>query len=248
LFQTNFAVNDYIYIVNPAGEYNLLGQAGFIPTENLIIFYTANSIEVNPGDWVWANVATIDLIDLVGTFVEYTTGEFFSVEGDGTTFLDAFEPEQYLFYLDATTVNYYPMGKIFQVYDDTHVWLYEAPEGQFTTDDYLYSSWSLNTQTADYSTYRGMTNLYEIAEQYPGWYLTSVGILVDDELVNCIVRMRYEFLQQVMCGKCPDEYLEVYGLYVSMINAIDIKEWTSAVTLYNTIKERCATWDSSCGC
>jgi hypothetical protein len=248
LFQTNFAADDYIYIVSPAGEYNLLGQAGFIPTENLIIFYTSNSIEVNPGDWVWANVATIDLIDLVGTFVEYTTGEFFSVEGDGTTFLDAFEPEQYLFYLDATTVNYYPMGKIFQVYDDTNVWLLEAPEGQFTTDDFLYSSWSLNTQTADYSTYRGATNLYEIAEQYPGWYLTSVGILVDDELINCIVRMRYEFLQQVMCGKCPDEYLQVYGLYVAMINAIDIKEWTSAVTLYNTIKERCATWDSSCGC
>lgn len=248
-FLTDFDVDDNIYIVNPDGEYNLLGLASVIPTENLIVLYNPNySVHVNPGDWVWANADTIDLIDLVGTFVEYTSDTYYSVEGDGTTFLDTFEAEQYLFYLDATTVNYYPMGKIFQVYDDTHVWLYEAPEGQFTTDDYLYSSWSLNTQTADYSTYRGMTNLYEIAEQYPSWYLDSVGILVDDELVNCIVRMRYEFLQQVMCGKCPDEYLEVYGLYVSMINAIDIKEWTSAVTLYNTLKERCATWDSSCGC
>jgi hypothetical protein len=248
LFQTNFAVDDYIYIVNPSGEYNLLGQAGGFPIESIIVFYTPNSIEVSPGDWVWANVAPISLIDLVGTFVEYTTGAYFSVEGDGTTFLSAFEPEQYLFYLDAITGNYFPMGEIFQVYDDTHVWLYEAPTGSFTTDDFLYSSWSLNTDTADYSTYRGAINLYEIAEQFPGWYLDSVGILVDDDLINCIIRMRYEFLQQVMCGKCPDEYLETYGIYVSMMNAIDIQEWASAVTLYNKLKEMCATIDCSCGC
>jgi hypothetical protein len=248
LFQTNFAVDDYIYIVNPSGDYNLLGQAGGFPIESIIIFYTPNSIEVSSGDWVWANVATISLIDLVGTFVEYTTGTFYSVEGDGTTFLSAFLPEQYLFYLDAVTGNYFPMGEIFQVYDDTNVWLYEAPTGSFTTDDFLYSSWSLNTDTADYTTYRGAINLYEIAEQFPGWYLDSVGILVDDDLINCIIRMRYEFLQQVMCGKCPDEYLETYGIYVSMMNAIDIQEWASAVTLYNKLKEMCATIDCSCGC
>jgi len=248
LFLTNFAVDDNIYIVSPKGEYNLLGQASIIPTENLIVFYTANSIEVNPGDWVWAKADTLSLIDLVGNFVEYTTGSYFSVEGDGTAFLATFYPKQYLFYLDATTGNYFPMGKIFQVYDDTHVWLLEPPVGQFTTDDFLYSSWSLNTETAEYSTYRGMTNLYEIAEQYIGWYVDSVGILVDDDLINCIVRMRYEFLQQVMCGKCPDDYLETYGIYVSMMNAITIKEWASAVTLYNKLKEMCAASDSSCGC
>ena len=247
-FQTNFAVDDYIYIVSQEGEYNLLGQAGLILSETEMVFYTANSIEVNANDFIWGNASELSLIDLSGTFLDYNSGTYYNVEGDGTTFLSAFLPEQYLFYLDNVTGNYIQMGKIFKVYDDTNVWIYEAPLGNADINDTLYSSYSLNTETAEYSQYKGLDNLYEIASQYAGWYVTSVGILIDELLVNCITRMRYEFLQQVMCGKCPEGYLETYAIYVGMLNAMDIQDWATAVVFYNKLKEICAATESSCGC
>jgi hypothetical protein len=247
-FQTNFVVGDYIYIVSPTGVYNELGQVSLILSETEMVFYSPNSIEVNANDFIWGNASAISLINLTGTFAEYASGTYYNVEGTGTTFLSAFEPEQYLFYLDNVTGNYIQMGKIWKIYDDTNVWCYEAPTGSADINDELYSSYSLNTETAEYSQYAGLNNLYEIASQYAGWYVTSVGILIDDLLVNCITRMRYEFLQQVMCGKCPDTYLEAYAIYVGMLNAMDIQEWATAVVFYNKLKEICAATESSCGC
>jgi hypothetical protein len=247
-FSTSFVEDDYIYIVAEDGTYKLLGQVDSIYSDTIMLFYTPEDIEVNAFEYIWGNENELNLIDLVGDIVEYTTGSAYEVLGSPSCDFNQFEPEQYLFYFSNDSGRFVKMGKIKLIYDVNTVWLYEPLDGNVTDEDGLYSSWSLNTETADYSQYKGNKNLYDVASQYPGWYVTSVGLLVDDLLINCLTRKRYEFLQQVMCGKCPTEYLYAYGIYVSLINAIEIKDWTSAVTLYNKLKEICAAWESSCGC
>jgi hypothetical protein len=153
-----------------------------------------------------------------------------------------------LFY-ENTAGQFIKIGQIFQVFDDTNVWLYSAVEGSPNNDTQLFTSYSLNTETADYADYRGLDNLYQIAKQYPGWYVGSTGIVVDPILINCLSRMRYEFLQGIMCGRCDEGYLHTYSLYVGMLNAMEVQEWQLAVELYNKLKVICAERDtSSCGC
>jgi len=86
------------------------------------------------------------------------------------------------------------------------------------------------------------------AKEYPDWYVTSVGIMVDPDVVNCLNRKRYQFLQEVMCGRCDEGYLNFYGLYVGMINAMEVQEWDRATEFYDKLKEICAQEVSSCGC
>lgn len=90
--------------------------------------------------------------------------------------------------------------------------------------------------------------LIERAQQYPDWYATSVGVIVDPDLINCLNRKRYEFLQGVMCGKCDEGYLHLYGLYVGAINAMAVQDYASAVDFYNQMKAICDADPSSCGC
>jgi len=98
-----------------------------------------------------------------------------------------------------------------------------------------------------YSNYIGDENLIQRAEEYPDWYLTSVGVMVDPDVINCLNNKRYQFLQGVMCGKCDEEYLNFYGIYVGMLNAMEVQEWDRAVEFYEKLKEICAC-ESSCGC
>ena len=246
-----FSVADYVYIVSPEGVYSELGQLIRIESNDVINFYNVQDIQVNEGDFVVSSGGTaLALIDLAGNFEQYDENAYYNVEGTGTTFLTTAEPEQYLFYLDSVTGKYVLMGQIYQVFDDTNVWLYNVPTGSVTTSDTLFTSYSLNTSTANYADYIGVTNLYDIAKELPDWYVTSVGIMVDDEVVNCLARMRYEFLQEVMCGKCPEGYLSTYAIYVGMLNAMEIQDWPTAIDFYNSLKTICREEmnGSSCGC
>jgi hypothetical protein len=81
-----------------------------------------------------------------------------------------------------------------------------------------------------------------------GWFLASSGIMVDSFVQNCLNRMRYEFLQSVMCGKCNEDYLEVYAMYVGMLNAMESGEWTTATEIYEKLKEICSAQEISCNC
>jgi hypothetical protein len=71
--------------------------------------------------------------------------------------------------------------------------------------------------------------------------------MVDPDVINCLNNKRYQFLQGVMCGKCDEEYLNFYGIYVGMNNAMEVQEWDRAVEFYEKLKEICAC-ESSCGC
>lgn len=99
-----------------------------------------------------------------------------------------------------------------------------------------------------YANYIGNVQLAQQAAQFPDWYVTSVGVVVDPDLINCLNRKRYEFLQGVMCGKCDDEYLYFYGLYVGLLNAMAVQDWVLANDFYVKLKDICATAASSCGC
>lgn len=98
-----------------------------------------------------------------------------------------------------------------------------------------------------YANYVGDENLTQRAQEYPDWYVTSGGVMVDPDVVNCLNNKRYQFLQGVMCGKCDEEYLNFYGIYVGMLNAMEVQEWSRAVEFYEKLKEICAC-ESVCGC
>jgi hypothetical protein len=100
----------------------------------------------------------------------------------------------------------------------------------------------------DYASWIGNTNLYDVADQYPDWYVTSVGVMVDQEVLNCLNRRRYEFLQEVMCGRCDEGYLEFYSEYIGMLSAMEIQDWPTAIDFYNKLKTQCSETNSSCGC
>jgi len=100
----------------------------------------------------------------------------------------------------------------------------------------------------NYEEYIGNVNLYSIANELDDWYVTSVGIMVDCEVINCLNRRRYEFLQGVMCGRCDDDYLLFYSDYIGMLSAMEIQDWPTAVEFYNKLKTQCSTVEPSCGC
>ena len=242
-----FSPADYIYIVTD-GTYELLGQVAFIDNDTMV-FYSAPTIDVPQGSFIVGSSVALILKDVSGAFESYDTGTYYEVTGTGTTFLTTAEPNQYLFYEDSTSGLFIVMGKIFQVFDNTTIWLFEAPTGTADNTTQLFTSYSLNTETALYADYRGIDDLYGIASQFPGWFVGSAGLIVDELLINCLSRLRYEFLQGVMCGRCDEGYLHTYSLYVGMLNAMEVGEWLLAVDFYNKLKVICAEQDgSSCGC
>jgi len=51
-----------------------------------------------------------------------------------------------------------------------------------------------------------------------------------------------------MCGRCDEEYLIFYSLYIGMLNAMEVQEYDRAVEFYEKLKGICAQESSSCGC
>lgn len=111
----------------------------------------------------------------------------------------------------------------------------------------LYQFYLIGVPFASAPVYDAGTDYVALATQ-PGWFITSAGLMVDSTVQNCINRMRYEFLQSVMCGKCNEAYLEVYGLYVGMLNSMESEEWATAVEIYEKLKEICSADEISCNC
>jgi hypothetical protein len=95
---------------------------------------------------------------------------------------------------------------------------------------------------------KGNPKLANYAAEAKDWYETGVGIMVDPDVTNCLNRKRYEFLQGVMCGKCDEDYLELYSIYVGMLASMDAQQWDQAESLYEQLKEKCSTGNLSCNC
>lgn len=241
-------VGQYVYIVGENLLYQELGVPDFQRTSNELIFYTPIGIVVNEGDFVIANPTQLAINEVEGAVQEYATGTYYNLAGSGTTFLTTSSPEQYLFYLDNASQLYKYVGQIFQVYDNTNLWMYGPSENAPDTTVTLYTSDTLNTETVPYDSVKGLASLYDMGEQYPGWFVTSAGLVVDEDIINCLTRMRWEFLESVMCGNCTEGYLEAYSVYVGMINAMEAGKWDVAVGFYDRLKAICSEYQTACGC
>lgn len=246
----SFNSADIIYTVSPEGVYTQLGPVVRIDSNDIIHFYSVQTTEVNEGDFIVSSGGTaLSLTDLTGNFEEYFQQGYYDLTGTGTQFLTTAEPEQFVYYIDPVSNLYVNIGQVFQVYDDTTLWLYNKMQGSPELTSVIYTSYTANTETANYLDYRGIDDLYEIAKQFPGWYVGSSGLLVDENVINCLSQMRFAFLQSIMCGRCDEEYLIAYSIYVGMLNAMEVQEWDRAVEFYNKLKEICEQQDcNQCGC
>ena len=101
----------------------------------------------------------------------------------------------------------------------------------------------------DYINQVGKDDLIDQADSFPDWYITSAGVMVDADVINCLNYKRYKYLQGVMCGSCNDDYLEFYSIYLGMLSAMDIQDWTTAICLYEKLKQICSeTKCDTCQC
>lgn len=91
----------------------------------------------------------------------------------------------------------------------------------------------------------GDVNLATQAATFPDYYVVNSPIIIDASLINCLNQLRYKYLQSVMCGRCDEKYLEVYAIYVGLLNAMQAGEWDRANEYYKTLLATCA--EEGCG-
>lgn len=204
------------------------------------------------------NQTTVDVPDATGEYDATTNPGGYTPEADST---NPYRPKR-------SQVNLWTVYRIWNVYgNDTQT---PVSQAQQNDDPYTYTltfpTEEVNNEAVvirgiyqliliaspigeDYADYYGNPNLADIAAQLPDWYDTSVGVMVDDIVTNCLNRKRYEFLQGVMCGKCDGDYLLFYSDYVGMLAAMEVQDWPTAIDLYNKLKNQCSgDLNSSCGC
>jgi hypothetical protein len=205
------------------------------------------------------NQTTVDVPDATGEYNAVTNPGGYNPEGASTL---PFRPKR-------SQVNLWTVYRIWDVYGNaTQTPVSQADEGEVP---YVYTltfpTQTVNSETVvisgiyeliliaaplaeDYTAdYFGDPNLANTAAQVLDWYVTSVGVMVDPVVTNCLNRWRYEFLQGVMCGICDGEYLLLYSNYVGMLAAMEVQDWPTAIDLYNKLKNQCSGYlSSSCGC
>jgi hypothetical protein len=92
-------------------------------------------------------------------------------------------------------------------------------------------------------------DLVSIASSTPDWYITKASIMIDAAVSTCLAKKRWNYLQAVMCGKCDDDYMSIYAIYVGLVNAMAAGEWDRAKEYYSRLKTICSEVDAaSCGC
>jgi len=85
----------------------------------------------------------------------------------------------------------------------------------------------------------GDVNLAQQAATYPNYYVVSNYAIIDGPVINCLNQMRYKYLQSVICGRCDEKYLEVYAIYVGLLNAMQAGEWDTANEYYASLQNIC---------
>jgi hypothetical protein len=199
----------------------------------------------------------VDVPDATGEYNASTNPGGYTPEADST---NPYRPKR-------SQVKLWTVYKVWDVYGDAT----QTPDSQTEENDvdYVYPLYFPTEEVAgetlpikgiyqiiliaapvgeNYEDWIGNENLYDVANQYPDWYVTSVGTMVDQEVLNCLNKKRYAFLQEVMCGRCDEGYLAFYSDYIGMLNAMEIQDWPSAIDFYNKLKTQCSETNSSCGC
>ena len=94
-------------------------------------------------------------------------------------------------------------------------------------------------------------SIFEYASDDISWYATSGGSIIDPNIINCINRSRYGFLESVMCGDCDEDYLSLYSKYIGALSAFEIgtnEAYIEGMKLIEEIREECDKLDCNCNC
>lgn len=99
--------------------------------------------------------------------------------------------------------------------------------------------------------YNKGNSVYEYASNAPLWYATQGAAIIDKDVINCLNKRRYNFLESVMCGSCDEDYLAFYAKYIGALNAFSIgtnESYIEGMQLWNELKEECAKIGCNCCC
>ena len=94
-------------------------------------------------------------------------------------------------------------------------------------------------------------SVFEYATQQVEWFATAAPLPADQDIINCLNRARYAFLESVMCGNCDEGYLELYSKYVGALNAFEVgteDSYKEGMALFDEIREECNKLDCNCNC
>jgi len=94
-------------------------------------------------------------------------------------------------------------------------------------------------------------SIFEYAKQDIGWYATTAGIIIDEQIINCLNRSRYAFLESVICGDCDEGYLLLYSKYIGALSAFEIgttDSYIQGMTLIDEIRQECTKINCNCNC
>jgi len=94
-------------------------------------------------------------------------------------------------------------------------------------------------------------SVFQYATQAVQWFATAAPLPTDQDIINCLNRARYAFLEGVMCGNCDEGYLELYSKYVGALNAFEVgtnDSYEQGMALFAEIRDECSKLDCNCNC
>jgi hypothetical protein len=94
-------------------------------------------------------------------------------------------------------------------------------------------------------------SIYQFAQNQQGWFTTTALIITDADIINCINKKRYQFLESIICGDCDTKYLEMYALFIGAENAFELATTDSIIEgqlLLDQLREECIKENCNCNC
>ena len=99
----------------------------------------------------------------------------------------------------------------------------------------------------DYAIYQLQT-LPEYAANTPGWFVASVGAVLDCGYINCFNTKRRNYLNGIKCGKCDKGFQKFAGKNDSMNAALALLDFPLAIGYFDELEKECAKIGCKCGC
>ena len=99
----------------------------------------------------------------------------------------------------------------------------------------------------DYNLYK-LNTLPEFAENALGWYVTTLGVVLDCGYINCFNTKRRNYLNGVKCGNCDKSFIAFSAMADRMNAALNLLDFPLAVSLFDELEKECAKIGCKCKC
>jgi hypothetical protein len=99
----------------------------------------------------------------------------------------------------------------------------------------------------DYNLYK-LNTLPEFAENATGWYVTSLGAVLDCGYINCFNTKRRNYLNGVKCGNCDKSFIAFSATADNMRAALNLLDFPLAISYFDELEKECAKIGCKCGC